>query len=401
MTPEEYGDSFDSEIAAILPVASARIPALAARVAGAGIEPRELTTRIAHDRLPIVTKDELIGLQAAEPPFGGVVAPGAAIRRIYQSPGPLYEPELDHADHWRFAQALEAADFGAESRVLNAFSYHLSPAGAMFEEAARALGATVVPGGIGNMELQIQVCVAVGVDSYTGLPSYLKTLLEKAESDGVVLGIERSFHTAEPLPPSLRAWLGERVPVVRQGYGTAEAGNLGFECELAEGLHVPLDALVEVCDLSTGEPLWDGTVGQVTATVLYPDYPIVRLGTGDLSAYLTDPCECGRPEPRIKGWMGRAGDAVKVRGMFLHPRHVEQVMARITGVTAYRFVVERAEHRDELRCEIVTAPGEDQKDVAKRIADAVRAGLRFKAAVEVVDELETDDGPIVDHRVWD
>ncbi len=399
MNPEEYAESFDARIAAVLPEAAAAIPALANRVAAAGIDPAGLTTRAALDRIPVISKDELVEMQAARPPFGGIVAPDASIRRVFQSPGPLYEPELDHADHWRFGQALAAAGFGAEDVVLNAFSYHLSPAGAMFEEAARALGATVVPAGIGNLDLQVQVSAAVGVSAYTGLPSYLKALFEKVEEEGVALDIRRAFVSAEPLPPSLRSWLEERVEVVRQGYGTAEAGNLGFECDRAEGLHVPHDALVEVCDLSTGDPLWDGTVGQVTATVLHAGYPIVRLGTGDLSAYLTDPCECGRPTPRLKGWMGRVGDAVKVRGMFLHPRSIEQVMARVPGIRDFCFVIDRVEHRDELRCDVVAAEGHDPDELAARVAEEVRSGLRFRTEVRVVDTVA--GGPIADRRVWD
>ncbi len=401
MTPEEYGNSFEASIATVVPAAATRVPALAARFAAAGIEPAEVTGRAGLDRLPVVGKDELIELQARQPPFGGVLAPDASVRRIFQSPGPLYEAELDHPDHWRFAPALEAAGFSAEDVVLNAFSYHLSPAGAMFEEAARALGATVVPAGVGNLDLQIELCAAVGVDAYVGLPSYLKSLYEKAENEGVELGVRRAFVTAEPLPPSLRSWLEERVGVVRQGYGTAEAGNLGFECRRAEGLHVPDDALVEICDLSTGDPLWDGTIGQVVATVLYSDYPVVRLGTGDLSAFLTEPCDCGRSTPRLRGWMGRVGDAVKVRGMFLHPRSVEQVMKRIDGVEDFRLVVDRVEHRDELRCEVVAAPGVDPDALAEEVAGRVHSGLRFSAAVAVVTAIEGDEGPIVDLRTWD
>ncbi len=401
MTPEEYGRSFDDRIAAILPEASRRAAPLRERLEAAGLRPEELTDGRALARLPVLSKDELLELQAAARPFGGLLTDGARLRRIFQSPGPLYEPELDQPDHWRWAPALAAAGFEAGDVVFNAFSYHLSPAGAMFEEGARALGCAVLPGGVGNLELQLQACADAGATAYVGLPSYLKALLEKGDEEGVKLSLRRAFVTAEPLPPSLRAWLQERVPVVLQGYGTAEAGNLGYECEQAEGLHVPEDALVEVCELSSGEPLWDGAVGQVVATVLSADYPLVRLGTGDLSAYLTESCRCGRGTPRLKGWLGRVGDAVKVRGMFLHPRQIEQVMGSLEGIARYRFVIERVEHRDELRCEVVVGPGADAEAVADAVRNQIRSGLRFNVGVTAVDELEEGAPLVEDRRTWE
>jgi len=209
----------------------------------------------------VLSKDELLELQLADPPFGGLLSPEAKPRRVFQSPGPLYEIDDGAADPWRFAPALRLAGFHSDDVVLNAFGYHLSPAGAMFEQAVLALGGTVVPGGVGGLDLQARACRDLGVTAYVGLPSYLKALLEKADELGLEPAswpLERAFVTAEPLPAALRSWLEERIGLVRQGYGTAEAGNLGFECDAREGLHVPDDALVQVCDLTTGEPLWDG-----------------------------------------------------------------------------------------------------------------------------------------------
>ena len=201
------------------------------------------------DRIPVLTKDDLVEVQAAAPPFGGLLGADASVRRIFQSPGPLYEPELDVPDPWRWRPALEAAGFQSGEIVLNAAGYHLTPLGAMLEEGVRALGGVVVPGGVGNLDLQVRACVDLGATAYVGLPSYLKALLDKAdELDlGSSLRLERAFVLAEPLPPSLRALLEERVSVVCQGYGTAEGGNLGYECEQKAGFHVPDDALVEVC----------------------------------------------------------------------------------------------------------------------------------------------------------
>jgi phenylacetate-CoA ligase len=355
------------------------------------------------DRLAILSKDDLIDLQAKDPPFGGLVDPGSRIRRIFQSPGPIYEPEPDTDDPWRAAPALEAAGFGPDDTVLNCFGYHLTPAGVMFEEGAKALGCRVVPAGVGNFDLAVRAARDLPATAYIGLPSYLKALLEKSEDgDGPPLCFQRALVTAEPLPPSLRTWLEERVPVVRQMYGTAESGNLGFECEAASGLHVPTEALVEVCGLDDGVPRLDGGEGQVVVTVFSPHYPLVRFGTGDLSAFASGECPCGRPTPRLVGWLGRTGEAVKVRGMFLHPRQVTAVMAQLPSVAAYRFVIDRVEHRDVLRCEVVpAAEGIDHAHLAAEVHDTVRSGLRFDVEVHVVTALEAGANPITDVRTWD
>ena len=396
-TPTDYARSFDAVVRATLPTAAGRCRGFADRLARAGLAPHDLVDVASLDRLPVLSKDELLELQQADPPFAGMVAPDAPIRRVFQSPGPLYEPELDVDDPWRWAPALEAAGFGADDLVLNAFGYHLSPAGAMFEQAAMVLGARVLPGGVGNLDLQVQACRDLGVTAYVGLPSYLKSLLEKAEEGGDALVVKRAFVTAEPLPPSLRSWLRARVPVVRQGYGTAETGNLGYENADENGLLVPADALVEICDLTTGEPVYDDREGEVVVTVFDEAAPVVRFGTGDLSAWSFN--DAHGPTPRIRGWLGRVGDAVKVRGMFLHPRQVTAVMNDADDVAAYRFVIDRVEHKDVLRCEVVPAPGTDTNDVAQRIRDRVRQGLRFDSEVNIV--AGVDGGPIIDVRHWE
>jgi phenylacetate-CoA ligase len=401
MAVSSYPAALDARVAAVLARLCETIPAFRERVAAAGLQPGELRDVTALSRLPVLGKDELVALQAARPPFGGLLAADARPRRIFQSPGPLYEPEPDEPDPWRWAPALEAAGFGAGDIALCAFGYHLSPAGVMFEEGAAALGSTVVPGGIGSVELQVAACRALGVTAYLGLPSYLKKLLEAAEPAGGLPALRRAFVSAEPLPVSLRAWLTERVPVVRQGYGTAEAGNLGYECEAQEGLHVPEDALVQVCSLDDGRPLGPGEEGEVVVTLLRTDYAVVRLGTGDLSAFLEEPCSCGRGAPRLAGWLGRSGEAIKVRGMFLHPKQVRAAMAGVAGVDAYRFVVDRVEHRDELRCELQPAAGADAADVARRVRERVRDALRFNAEVVVADGLDPAGPALVDARTWD
>ncbi|MBA2383647.1 MAG: AMP-binding protein [Actinobacteria bacterium] len=398
----DYVRRCDGRVAAVLPEAARRVEALGARLAEAGLAPDDLVDVAALDRLPVLSKDELVDLQAADPPFGGLLAPGASLRRLFQSPGPLYEPEPDEPDPWRWVSALEAAGFGPGDVVLNACGYHLTPLGAMFEQALFALGATVVPAGVGSKDLQARACRDLRVTAYVGLPSYLKALLEQAEELGLSPEtLERAFVIAEPLPPSLRTWLEERVPVVRQGYGTAEAGNLGFECDELEGLHVPDDALVQVCELATGAALWDGGEGQVVITLFRPDYPLVRLGTGDLSAFLTEPCRCGIPTPRIAGWLGRVGEAVKVRGMFLHPRQARAALAAVPGLERFRLLVDRSEHLDTLRCEVVPVAGADPAGLAAAVQERIRSGLRLNADAVVVSELAPDEPTIVDLRSWE
>ena len=401
---EAYARGFDERVASVLPDAVRRVEALGARARAAGLEPDELRDVAALDRLPVLGKDELIELQAGTPPFGGLLAPEATPRRLFQSPGPLYEPDLCGDDPWGWAPALRAAGFGPDDRVLNAFGYHLTPAGVMFEQAALALGATVVPGGVGSMDLQARACRDLAVTAYTGLPSYLKALLEKADELGLEprsWPLERAFVGAEPLPPSLRSWLEERIPVVRQGYGTAETGNLGYECEARRGLHLPQDRLVQVCDPESGRALWDGGEGEVVVTVLSPEYPLVRFGTGDLSAFMTEPCDCRIATPRIAGWLGRIGDAVKVRGMFLHPRQALAALDGFDGVERFRLVVDRREHRDLLRCEVVPRAGAHATALPAAVKERIRSGLRFDAEVVLVEALDPDSPVIVDVRTWD
>ena len=397
----DYTAGFEARAREVLVPAARSVPALVDRLAAAGMDPDDLGSLASLRRLPVMTKDDVVELQAKSPPFGGLLAPGARLRRVFQSPGPLYEPEPDLPDPWRGAVALQAAGFSADDVVLNCFGYHLSPAGVMFEESARVLGAVVIPAGVGNAELQIRAARELGATAYTGTPSYLKALLEKAaDLDGSPLRLERAIVAAEPLPPSLRNWLEERVPTVRQMYGTAEAGLLGYECEEISGWHVPDDALVEVCALDDGQPVPEGAEGQVVVTLFSPHYPLVRFGTGDLSAFASGDCPCGRPTPRLVGWLGRSGEALKVRGMFLPPRQVAQVMSQGPGVAAYQFLSDRVEHKDVLRCEIVPAPGAAE-DVAGAVRDAVRSGLRFAVEVAVVDAIDPDAPPFTDRRTWD
>ncbi len=379
-------------------------PGFAARIKAAGLTLDDLRNPKALDALPVVRKDDLVESQAANPPFGGFLACASGeLKRIFQSPGPIYDPESRVADYWRWAPALRAAGFQPGEVVLNAFGYHLTPAGAMFEEGLWAVGCTVIPGGVGNQESQVRILHDLDVTGYTGLPSYLKALLDKANELGLSLKLNKAFVTAEPLPPSLRAALNEQGVTVRQGYGTAECGNLGYECEVQDGWHLPEDALVQVCDLTSGEPLPPGESGEIVVTLFTRDYALVRFGTGDLSALNDEACACGRTTPRLMGWQGRVGDAVKVRGMFLHPRQLSGVMARFPEVKRWQAVITRQEHKDYLTLQVVLEHGVDPTSLNERLTQTARETIKFNIAVVTVSEGELPSGelPIQDTRVWE
>lgn len=408
---EEYSARLAPDVERTVSEARERVPALAKRLASAGADDgydnsglgtpgrrTEPATWAALATLPVLTKDEVLAQQQDDPPYGGLLAAGATVRRVFQSPGPLYEPQLDGADPWRWGPSLRAAGFSPADLVLNCFGYHLTPAGAMFEEAALALGARVVPGGIGTQDLQARAVADLGVTAYTGLPSYLKALVERYDQLALDPGrwqLARAVVTAEPLPDSLRALLRQRVPTVLMAYGTAETGMIGYETEPGGGLVPAPGVLVQVCDLDTGEPIVDGE-GQVVVTLLRPDYPLVRFGTGDLSAWRLGPAG----DLRLVGVLGRVGSAVKVRGMFLHPRQAAAVLDGVPGVSAWRFVVDRADHVDGLGCEVVVGDGADPAAVVADVAARVRSGLRFSCAVTAVSSLPYDAPPITDQRDW-
>lgn len=388
-----YAESLDQAVAETVRAAAARVPGFAARLSAAGIASVRGTADLA--RLPVLTKDDLLAAQRADPPFGGMVAPGTASRRVFASPGPLYEAQPPGADPWRWAPALGAVGIGPGDVVLNCFSYHLSPAGAMFEEAVLAVGATVIPAGVGNLELQAQAAAEVGATAYIGLPSYLKALAETAESAGLKWTVTKALVAAEPLPDSLRAWLGDRLDSLGQAYGTAEAGLLGYETAPCSGLAVPDGVLLEICDLDTGETRRDDGAGQLVVTLLRHDQPLIRFGTGDLSSWTVGP----DGSLRLSGVLGRVGEAVKIRGLFLHPRQASTALAALAGLARYRFVVDRASHRDTLRCEVVPEDGTDPGTLAEAVRDRIRAQLRLAADVTCVPALP--DGPtIVDRRDW-
>ena len=400
MTVLGYEQGFDDTVATTLRNAAPRNRALAERLADAHLSAGDIYDVASLANLPILTKDALLDQQHADPPFGGLLSNGARPRRIFQSPGPIYEPEPVGSDPWGFGEALEAAGFDESDTVLNAFGYHLSPAGAMFEQACFAVGAVVVPAGVGSKDLQIAASVDLGATAYVGTPSYLKSLLDHAEATRTKLRYRRAFVTGEPLPPSLRTSLERQIAVLREGFGTAETGCLAFECEAVDGMHVASGTLVQICDLTTGQPVYDDREGQVVVTRADTDYPIVRFGTGDLSAWIQSECPCGRVTPRLQGWLGSVGDAVKVRGMFLHPRQVAGALAGLPGLVDYRLEIDRHDHHDRIRLLVLKAPDAEPDRIGAMVEDRFRNGMRLSCDVEVVNELPGGTERFSDLRAW-
>lgn len=379
--------------------AAAPVPALERRLRDAGLTSADLTDTEVLSRLPVLAKDDLPALQAADPPFGGLLAPDAAVRRVFSSPGPINEPQLAGPDPWRWQACLGAAEVGHDDTVLNCFSYHLSPAGAMFDEGLAALGAVVVPGGVGSQDVQAALIASLGVTGYVGMPSYLAALIDRyteAGHDPERWRLTKAVVSAEPLPDALRARLTRDVPLVRMAYGTAEVGLIAYESDEAGGLTLGPDVLVQICDLESGRPVADDTEGQVVVSLLRPEYPLVRFGTGDVSRWTLGP----DGSPRLAGVLGRVGAAVKVRGMFVHPHQARTALDDIPGIDRCRLVVERPGDKDELRCEVVLADAGSPEAVSEAIRQRIRDTLRVGCTVRVVDQLPDDAAILVDERTW-
>jgi len=400
----------ERDLMAALPGAIARAIARAPAIAGQlrGIDPAAVTTREALARLPVLRKHELLERQqesradAAGPAgpakaFGGFSAIGwGEALRVFASPGPIYEPESARSDYWRFARALYAAGFRPGELAYNCFSYHFTPAGSMMETAAHAVGCTVFPGGTGQTEQQVRAIADLAPSGYTGTPSFLKIILEKADELGVKLdSLRRALVSGEAFPPSLRDWLAARGIDGYQAYGSADLGMIAFETSAREGLVLGEDIIVEIVRPGTGEPVPDGEVGEVVVTTLNPDYPLVRFGTGDLSAVLPGASPCGRTNTRIRGWMGRADQTTKVRGLFVHPSQVADVLRRHPEIRRARLVVSGSMGADRMVLKVES--GMRDAGLSQRIADSVRDLTKLRADIEWVDEGGLpNDGKVID-----
>ena len=363
--------------------ATAAFSEILAQVDAAGVD-----SRAALARLPVTRKSQLLARQQAQratDAFGGfsAVRPGPAMRNVFASPGPIYEPEGAAPDYWRTARAFFAAGFRAGELVHNSFSYHMTPAGSIMERGAHALGCSVFAGGTGQTEQQLEAIVDLRPAGYVGTPSFLKILLEKAQEKQQALpSLRKALVSGEAFPPSLRDWLAAQGVDGKQCYASADLGLIAYETEAREGLVLDEGVLVEIVRPGTGDPVPDGEVGEVVVTTFNRDYPLVRFGTGDLSAVLPGHCPTGRTNVRIKGWLGRADQTTKVRGMFVHPGQVAEVARRFPEVLRARLVVagEMAQDRMTLRLECAATPD----GLAERIAAAVREVTKLRAEIELL-----------------
>ena len=356
----------------------------------AGVDAGAVASRAALARLPVTRKHELLERQQARRAAGGdvfggfsAVGFGAGMPRVFASPGPIYEPEGSRADYWRMARAIHAAGFRAGELVHNSFSYHFVPAGSMMESGAQALGCTVFAGGTGQTEQQVQAMAELQPAGYIGTPSFLKIILEKAEAQGVRLpSVTKALVSGEAFPPSLRDWFAERGVAGYQCYATADLGLIAYETSAREGLVLDEGVIVEIVRPGTGDPVPEGEVGEVVVTTLNPDYPLIRFGTGDLSAVLPGLCPTGRTHTRIKGWMGRADQTTKVRGMFVHPGQVAAVAKRFPQVQRARLVVSGEMANDQMVLQVETV--ETAGGLAQQLEAAVREVTKLRAEVQLV-----------------
>ncbi|MFL6936545.1 MAG: phenylacetate--CoA ligase family protein [Xanthobacteraceae bacterium] len=385
-----------------------RLPALVARAMTApgwakqlaGHDPQALDSHAALAALPVLRKSDLLALQKADPPFGAFnVTPPAKVRRLLMSPGPIFEPEGHGQDWWGGARALFAAGFRAGDIVHNSFSYHLTPGGFMLESGAHALGCTVVPAGPTNTEQQVEAIAHFKPTGYVGTPDFLKILLDAAVEAGKdVSSLKRGLVSGAALPASLRRQLGERGVAVLQCYATAELGFIAYESEARDGMIVNEHLMLEIVRPGTGDPVPDGEVGEVVVTSFNPDYPMIRLATGDLSAVLAGPAPCGRTNTRIKGWLGRADQTAKIKGMFVHPAQVAEVARRHPALGRVRLVVTRDGEQDVMT--LVAECAEAGLDDA--VASTLQAVTKLRGEVRLVapGSLPNDGKVIADERSY-
>ena len=382
--------------------AMANAPGFAAILAG--VDAAGVNSRAALAALPVTRKSDLKALQRKALPFGGLVAgaPGR-MRKIFMSPGPIYEPEARRDDYWRSARAMFAAGFRAGDILFNTVSYHLTPAGSMIESGAIKLGCAVIPAGVGNTEQQIEAIIDLEPTAYVGTAAFLRILVEKFIEMGKSFPIRRAVTGGDALPPSLRAWLlAHGLSQVLQFYGTADLGTIAYESEAIEGMILDEELILEIVRPGTGDPVATGEVGEIVITTLNPDYPLIRFGTGDLSALLAGDSPCGRTNVRIKGWMGRADQTTKVKGMFVHPGHVAEIARRHAGIGRARLVIEgeMANDRMTLAAEVADAGA---AGLAEAIAATLRDVTKLRGEVRLVapGTLPNDGLVIEDARKYD
>ena len=399
----------EAALMAALPrqIAHAQAHSAAMREILAGFDAAAITSRAALAQLPVTRKSELLARQqasraAGRDAFGGfsAIRYGAAMPRLYASPGPIYEPEGTGRDYWRAARAMFAAGFRAGDLAHNAFSYHMTPGAFIMESGAHAVGCTVFPAGTGQTEQQLQAIAELKPQAYLGTPSFLRILVEKAQEAGVdIRSLTKGLVGGEAFPPSLRDWFTERGMAIYQSYATADVGLIAYETASREGLVLDEGVIVEIVRPGTGDPVGEGEVGEIVVTVLGPDYPLIRFGTGDLSAVLPGACPTGRTNTRIKGWLGRADQTTKIRGMFVHPGQVAEIVKRFPEVSRARLVVSGEMANDQMKLLVESAAAQG---LSERVAEVVRDVTKLRGDVEVVapGSLPNDGKVIEDARSY-
>ena len=393
-------DARAQDLAVALPQQIARAKALAG-YGGAleNVDPAGITCAAALAELPVLRKSELGKAQARSAPFGGFTTkPASEFSHVFQSPGPIYEPSSNAHDWWRMGRFLHAVGIGKSDIMHNCFGYHLTPAGMIFQSGARAVGAAVLPAGTGQTELQVQAARDIGTTAYAGTPDYLKVILDKADQMGVELAIRKAAVGGGALFPSLRQEYADRGVLCLQSYATADLGNIAYESPAMEGLIVDENVIVEIVIPGTGTPVGPGEVGEVVVTTLNADYPLVRFATGDLSAFMDGQSPCGRTNVRIKGWMGRADQTTKIKGMFVRPEQVAAFVDRHPEIIKARVIATRIGEQDAMTVQIEAADG-DAQAYAQSVADV----LKLKGAVEIhaPGTLPKDGLVIEDQRTYD
>jgi phenylacetate-CoA ligase len=395
--PEARESSVFECLRALLVYARDHAPAAARQLEG--FTPAAITDRAALARLPVIRKSDLVALQHDVPPYGGLATRSAGtMAHGFMSPGPIFEPGGAGPNWWRMARAMHAAGVRGGDLIQNCFAYHLTPAGMMIENGARALGAGVIPAGPGQTEAQIQAAAHLRPNTYAGTPDFLKIILDKAEALGVDLSsITRGFVSGGALFPSLRAEYAERGVAVLQCYATADIGLIAYESPAQEGMIVDEGVLVEIVRPGTGDPVPHGEVGEVVVTSLNPDYPLIRFGTGDLSAVLPGISPCGRTNMRIRGWMGRADQTTKIRGMFVRPEQVAEIVKRHDTIVRARLTVTRANEQDAFTLQVET-PSSDPA-LTEAIADTVQTVLKLRGSVSLLQPgALPNDGKVIDDQ---
>ena len=409
MPPEERQKHLDAKLREIVAYAYERAPAVKDRFDRAGVKPEDIRGAKDLERIPVLRKDELIELQKANPPFGGYLAvPIDSLERIYQSPGPIYDPQRRRG----FAMGAGLPpDFGKGQIVMNTWSYHIVPAGLGVDQAFRNLGFTVVPMGTGNTELQVKVMHDLKVNGFCGTPSFLKIIIDKAEEMGYDFKNDFNLTFAmvggEMGGEPLRKLFQEKYGILCMGgdaYATSDVGTIASGCEKQSGMHVTADGIVEIVDPGTGKRLGPNEVGEVVVTPFDDVYPLIRFGTGDLSSFIDEPCDCGRTTPRLPKIVGRTGDAVRVRGMFVHPKQTDEAVSGYPEISRYQLVVIRPKDRDEMILKVELADEAADKEKLKGALDKDFRGIckvRFDR-VEYVAKGTIPEGAksIVDERVY-